>query len=55
MVCFSDPFANEDDSIDEEDENDEVIKPMLIDVDLALTAFANAKKLVSWTTFSLIN
>lgn len=46
---------NEDDSVDEEeDEEDSDLKPMLVDVDLALSAFANAKKLVSLTTLLCI-
>lgn len=43
-LLLSDPYANEDDSVDEEDEDSDVLKPMSVDVDLALSAFANAKK-----------
>lgn len=47
-MFFSDPYSNEDASGMEEDSEDEEstmrIPPMVIDIDLALTSYSNAKK-----------
>jgi hypothetical protein len=44
LFYFSDPYDEEDGS-DEEDGGENVeLKPMLVDIDLDLTAFSNATK-----------
>ena len=45
VVCnFRNPYVDSD---FEEDEDDEPIKPMKIDIDLALSAYANSRKYVT--------
>lgn len=41
-MCYSDPYGNDDSS----SEDEEKLKPMTVDIDLALTTFANAKRFV---------
>ncbi len=43
MILCRDPYANSDDE-DEEELDEDVLKPMKIDIDLGLSAYANARK-----------
>ena len=39
---YRDPYRNSDDEYDDDDEND--LRPMKIDIDLSLSAYANSRK-----------
>ena len=43
MILCRDPYTNSDDD-DEEELDEDVLKPMKIDIDLGLSAYANARK-----------
>lgn len=43
-LYLSDPYAESVDSDESNDENDDQLPAMVVDVDLALSAFANARK-----------
>lgn len=42
IYCSRNPYVDSD--FEEEDDDDEPIKPMKVDIDLALSAYANSRK-----------